>query len=995
MKKILGLDLGTTSVGWALIEKNGNNAGSLIDGNVRIFPTVTEDKTNNLKNQKRREKRAQRINIQRRSKRKTALKKALVNAKLLPKEILDAAQAPDLLNRISTQPYELRAKALDSPLADHELGRALLHLGMRRGFLSNRKSGDKSDSSVVQPAIDLLGLEIAKNKCRTLGEYLSKQPTQRGRYTHRSMFVKEFESIWDRQSKTNPNLTAQLRKDIEHFIFFQNPLKIQKYLVGQCSLEPNKRRAAKWQPAAQLFRNWQDVSRIKTTHDDKPLEWDQQKKLVDELQKKKSLKWNSVRRLLGLAAEIKFNLEESGSLKELKGNDTVISLNKALGKEAKKLSGADKEKILNWLDTSDNNEKLAEKIRRGFGFDDATIGALCKCSLAKGYFHLSVKACTKLVEIFETHLEPLTYPEAGEKADYAMGETGPAGKGVDQLPHPPEIRNPVVEKALVELRKVVNGVIRKHGKPDAIHLEIARDLKTPKKVRDEIQKRNRQQEKVREEARKTLQEDFQAFASTEPAREDIEKYLLWKECFEEGNGQCPYTGRVISGDMLFTNEIQVEHIIPYSRCFNNSFNNKTLCDVTENARKGNKTPYELYSGTAKYDEVLARTAKLPYPKRRRFTLKDIPENPDAQRTLNDTRYICKEAKRYLQQLGPRVQVSTGQFTAGLRRKWNLNGLLNSDGSNTKNREDHRHHFIDALVVASVNAGMINLISKFSADERMQRSLQGGIYSLKSIFKEPWQTFSKDVADHIKKIVVSHSPTRKVSGGLHKDTALGIVEVKGGIAFATRVELDKDFSSRKLNSIADNKIRELVSARLDKFDGDPKQAFADLENDPLLHVDGETQIQTVRIHTNDSPSSLAAIKQNGAVYAYYRKGNNYKIAIYEMPDGKWVGHYITAFDAKTKNTAPPKEFDSGRLIMELCKNDMLEMDWKGGRAFFRLQKMSAPIDTLSFRLHYTTQKSSSEPDTLKSVSSNPFKSTNPIRIEISPIGEVTYVGKPDS
>ena len=123
--------------------------------------------------------------------------------------------------------------------------------------------------------------------------------------------------------------------------------------------------------------------------------------------------------------------------------------------------------------------------------------------MPSGYFNLSVKACTKLLEVFETNEEPLSYREAGDKAGYVMDELGQIGKGEDRLPLPPEIRNPTVEKALVELRKVVNGVIRKHGKPNAIHLEVARDLKNPKRVRDEIQKRNKEQEQVRNKARKT------------------------------------------------------------------------------------------------------------------------------------------------------------------------------------------------------------------------------------------------------------------------------------------------------------------------------------------------------------------------------------------------------------------------------------------------------------------------------------------------------------
>ncbi|MDA7618570.1 type II CRISPR RNA-guided endonuclease Cas9 [Verrucomicrobia bacterium] len=992
MKKVLGLDLGVTSVGWALVEKGTEDTGSLLDGGVRIFTSVTEDKTSNLKNQKRREKRGQRVNIQRRSKRKTALKNALVKAHLLPAAVLDPTKAPDLLNQISTDPYGLRAKALRTPLTDYELGRTFLCLGMRRGFLSNRKSGADSDSKKVQPAIDSLQKEISNNKCRTLGEYLSKQPTQRGRYTHRSMFIDEFHTIWNQQSKTSARLNDSLKAQLEQFIFFQNPLKIQKYLVGACSLEPNKRRAAKWQPAAQLLRNWQDVSRIKITHSGKPLDWQEQKKLVDCLQEKKTLKWNSVRKLLGYDSDTKFNLEESGSLKELKGNETQINLNKALGKLCKELDEAAKEKILNWLDTSDNNEKLTEKLKQGFNFEQSVIDALCKCSLPSGYFNLSVKACTKLVEVFETQQEPLSYREAGERAGYVMDELGHVGKGLDKLPAPPQIRNPVVEKALVELRKVVNGVIRKHGKPDAIHLEVARDLKNPKRVRDEIQKRNKQQEKKRGEVIDTLKNDFPLFANVEPKRSDIEKYLLWKECFEDGNGQCPYTGSIISGDMLFTQGIQVEHIIPFSRCFNNSFNNKTLCVIDENARKGNKTPYELYKGTEQYEDVLARIVKLPYPKRQRFKLKEVPQNPEAQRTLNDTRYICKESKRYLQRLGVRVQASTGQFTAVLRRNWNLNGLLNEDGANTKNREDHRHHFIDAAVIANINAGMVQLISKFSSDERLQRSLQAGVYSLKSVFKEPWTGFSLDVEAHIKKIVVSHSPTRKVSGGLHEDTALGLVKVETGTAFATRIELNKDFSSKKLKTIADQKVRELVTKRLEQFENDPKKAFADLDSKPLFHVDGKTPIKSVRVHSNDSIEGLAGIKQNGKVYAYYRKGNNYKICFYEMPDGKWKGHYLTAFDVKSKNTEPPKSFKAGKLIMELCKNDMVELDWKGTRERFRLQKMSAPIDQLDFRTHFTSQKAQSERITLKQATTNSLKLLNPEKIEVTPIGEVIYVSR---
>ena len=358
MKTYLGLDLGTSSIGWALLQRDDKTSGSLIDGGVRIFSTVTEAKTGAPKNQKRREARGARVNIRRRRKRKTALKKALVGANLLPETVLDGATASSALNEISTNPYELRAKALHSPLSDYELGRALLQLGMRRGFLSNRKSGDDGESKVVGAAISELNQKIIDNKSASLGEYLASQPTQRGRYTHRQMYEKEFEAIWDKQSQTNSKLTPELKKSLLHYIFFQNPLKIQKFFVGDCSLESNKKRAAKWQPIAQTLRVWQDVSRIKTNKDNQPLNWDQQKLLVDELHKKKSIKWNAVRKLLKLDSDTKFNLEESGSLKELKGNSTIVDLKKALGDEYEKLKDEGLAKILDWLGTSDNDAKL-------------------------------------------------------------------------------------------------------------------------------------------------------------------------------------------------------------------------------------------------------------------------------------------------------------------------------------------------------------------------------------------------------------------------------------------------------------------------------------------------------------------------------------------------------------------------------------------------------------------------------------------------------------
>lgn len=988
MKKILGLDLGTTSVGWAMIEKEESQSGSIVAGGVRIFTGVTEGAKNTLKNKARRDKRGTRRNIRRRRSRKTALKKALVKAGLLPRDVLDSTGAALVLNCISKDPYTLRAVALDRKLEDYELGRALLHLGGRRGFLSNRKAGNDRESKIVGKGISELQKEIEKTCSRTLGEYLSKLEIKRGRYTERKMYEKEFEEIWKKQSETNLKLTNDLYQELRDYIFFQNPLRIQKYLVGKCALEPKKRRAAKWQPIAQTFRIWQDVSRIRTTYDGNPLDASDQQRLVDVLHKRKSMTWNQVRKFLGFERECKFNLEESGSLVKLSGNVTVIQLEKALGKYSRTLTEDHKVRILNWLDTSDNYQKLREKIERGFNFDESTVSSLLNCTLPTGYFHLSVKACRNLVRIFEASEMSITYREAAKIAGYRMDEMGEVEDRTYLLDAPPKLRNPAVEKSLVELRKVVNAVIREYEKPDVIRLEMARDLKNSKKIRERIQMSNAQRKKERDDARRYLKEQFPIFRSGEPTRQDIEKYLLWKECFQDGNGQCPYTGKIISGDILFTQEVQVEHIIPYSRSFDNSFKNKTLCIAEENARKGNQTPYELYFGTQRYDELRARVQKLPSPKRLRFTWTEVPENPDASRELNDTRYICREAKQYLQSLGVRVQVSTGKFTAGLRKKWNLNGVLQSDNANNKNRDDHRHHFIDAVIIANTDAGMVQKIAEICRDQRPIRNLQNGIFTSKLVFPEPWKGFRKEVEEKVGRMVVSHAPTRTVSGGLHEDTALSRMNTPQGPKFAHRVPLDKNFGQTKAAKIIDGTVRALVKDRLAVYDNDHKKAFADLPKDPLYHRDGITPIKRVRIQTNDSIDSLVGRKQNGEIYAYYRKGNNFKVRIYELPDGKWKGDLITAFDAKSGNITTQRELQKGRLIMELCKNDMVQMDWEGDREFFRLQKMSAK--KLVFRLHFSNKTRDTERTTLKQVTPNSFKETNPRQVEISPTGTISFV-----
>ena len=267
---VLGLDLGTNSAGWALIEHKLDQGGRptipvrLVDAGTRIFQEGVEAKSNESRNTARRSARALRRQHQRRTRRRDALKEYLQNAGLLP------TGADGWAGLMRQNPYALRAQGLDRGLAPHELGRALYHLGQRRGFKSNRKAerkADKKEGKIVKEGITTLRKEMEEKHARTLGEYLSTldphEEKVRRRYTSREMYEDEFNHLWQAQLPHHPGaLTDSFRKQIHEIIFRQRPLKIQKNLVGECELESGKKRSPRGTWYAQQFRLLQDVSHI-------------------------------------------------------------------------------------------------------------------------------------------------------------------------------------------------------------------------------------------------------------------------------------------------------------------------------------------------------------------------------------------------------------------------------------------------------------------------------------------------------------------------------------------------------------------------------------------------------------------------------------------------------------------------------------------------------------------------------------------------------------
>ena len=298
---VLGLDLGSASIGWAIVEPSKK----VVDCGVRIFdPGVNlemfnkgqEGSSNNLV---RRMARLHRRQLRRRAARQRDLFELLQQHSLLPGDATrDSQQRHDILQQLDCDLraawsdrltsagvpeqsliYLLRKQALDAPLQPYELGRVLYQFAQRRGFKSNRreqaavnaaeeskkKSGKvKDEASVVKDGINQLETEMKAAGSRTLGEHFATVSasghTVRRHWTDRRWFVAEFETIWQAQAPHHVALTDDLKEQAFRLLFFQRPIAANAHRIGKCDLEPTERHAPRANLLAQRFRYVQKLN---------------------------------------------------------------------------------------------------------------------------------------------------------------------------------------------------------------------------------------------------------------------------------------------------------------------------------------------------------------------------------------------------------------------------------------------------------------------------------------------------------------------------------------------------------------------------------------------------------------------------------------------------------------------------------------------------------------------------------------------------------------
>lgn len=952
MRYRLGIDLGTTSLGWAMLRLDKNNRPcAVIKAGVRIFSNGCDAKTGESLAVQRRLARQQRRTRDRTLRRKNRLITDLIHLGFFPEDEQERKELEKL------NPYELRAKGINQKLAPYQFGRAIFHLAQRRGFKSNRKTDSgNSDSGKMKTAINQTREKLEKEGCQTIGQWLYKRlqaglgtkakirevllKTEEGKekkssiydlYLDRNMVQDEFEKLWSSQASYDSSLFSQEAHDIlKDTIFYQRDLKPVR--PGPCTLMPENPRAPLALPSQQRFRIYQEVNNLRkldSNLNSVELSLEERNKIVLLLEKNKTVSFERMKKEIDYEGD--FNLEDD-KRKFLKGNATTAELShkNKFGELWVHFDEATQDQIVARIIEEQSEQKLCQWLTENFEISAEQAKQIVNADLPKGYGSLCLEALNRILPVLRKKVA--TYDkavlEAGFASHSALSHLQETGELLNELPYygeylsrhvafgsgeeqdPPEkrfgkIANPTVHIGLNQLRVVVNLLIRHYGKPSEIIIEVARDLKLSKAKKIEIAQEQAKNQKKRERIRKDIAKILGCDENVVSGR-DITKWILWEELnrTDELERLCPYSGKQISATMLLNGEAEIEHILPFSRTLDDSMANKTISTREANRIKGNRTPWEAREDFERhgwsYDGILARAERMSKQKRSRFGETGyetwLKEDKDfVARALNDTKYMSVVAKEYLGLICPDTRSIPGRLTAMLRGKYGLNSILSD--SNQKNRDDHRHHAIDACVIAVTDRSTLQQISTASA-----RAQENGCGRILENLPPPWPSFRESVKKAIESIKVSHKPDHGYQGAMHDQTARGYLP--NGLTITHKYE-----------------------------DGKRKPDIAKLQLIPI---------------TSPKASARHGVNPDGSQHAYkgYKGNSNFCIEIFVDANGKWQGNVISTFDAYQivrkqgeKALRQPFTHDGKPLIMRLMVNDTIEINENGEKQVFLVNSMT--------------------------------------------------------
>ena len=1037
----IGLDVGPNSIGWALLDEG---AEKIVAAGVRVFPEgVDRDQQGGekSKNQSRRDARGMRRQIRHRARRRGLLRQALTATGLLPN---DPQQLESLLEK---DPYELRCRALNEKLDPHEIGRILLHIGQRRGFLSNRKTDKATDKETkgILAEMNELAAEMKQAGAATLGSHFAARnrvfdgrtgaaPHIRRRHTRREMYEEEFETIWAAQQAHYPDILTEalkygdrgrqifpkkpdhLRKHTEPvaeyglhgLIFFQRKMYWPRSVVGRCELEPREKRCPRAARVAQRFRILQEVNNLRlldrAARVERRLERAERQTLVKRLMETKEAKFDQIRAWLKLPDTGLFNLERGGR-KKLDGHlaDSVLSGKKFLGKRWAALPDNIKDTIVDILIEEDTTDETVRRLvaECDFSAEDARLAA--GVHLPEGHMSFSRCAIAKLLPHLENGMM-LMADDPSNSALHAAGYLRPDQREVNQrrfLPPSPNVTNPIVRQALVEVRKTVNAVLRefvyRNGhKLEIVRVELAREAKKSFYERSQLRFDNAKRGKIREDAADWIK-DFDP--QIKPTRATVNRYLLWKEQEEF----CPYCGAKISPAQLFNGEADIDHILPHWRSLDDSMANKVVAHRRCNTEKGDHTPREWLeeSDPERYERALRIAQRLPYGKQRKFQQKEIQLEDFVQRQLNDTAYISRCVSQYLRGLGARVVCTRGDMTADVRYWWGLNSILQTDGSDRKNRDDHRHHAIDALVIALTDGKRLFALANARGEN----------------MPPPWRDFREEAERLVLGINVSHRVQRRLHGALHEDTFYGATQklpktdasddkqkrpwakewIEDERTVVRRKPVEALTKTQDLAKVRDMTVREILKNHLrdqgidpDKPGKIPGDAFKGAK---IPHMPSGVPIRRVRMIESGETFRPVSCRRS---YQLVKPGSNHHIVYRTAARAgrvRWTAEVVTMWDAANralKGLPLVDQSDRGdeKFLMSLSIGEMFEIDGtEGDRLLCVVRKIRQPDKRIYYKLHTDARTADEIEADNRYLSIQKMQQRNARKATVDPTGQI--------
>lgn len=850
--------------------------------------------------------------------------------------------------------YRLRTESL---IAKLDIETAAYVLSELNGQINNNSNylgsiGDRSKELYMNNLTvgQMLMKRLKENPCTSLTNMVY----------YRQDYLDEFERIWETQKRFHKELTDTLKKEIRDIIFYQRNLKSQKGLVNLCQFEKGeieittadgntkkktigRRACPKSSPLFQEYKIWNVINNIvlenESKNEKRELNIKEKELLFKELSVNEKLKKNDILKILSLSSrEYSLNYDEIEGNKTLSaildacqdiitftGHDEcnyakmkaeerykrIEQIFSALGfkfdfihfkANAENINAEPMMRLWHLLysysgDKSKTGDKsLIEKISKITNMDYDSARIMSRITFHTDYSALSSKAICKILPHLKNGSK---YKEACSLAGYTEETSKRLLKERLELLKHNSLRNPVVEKILNQMVNIVNAISDKYGKPDEIRIELARELKSSIKERENASKNIKKSQDENNRIREILKKD--PFWITNPSRNDITRYKLYEELKYNGY-KTLYSKEYIKKEELFKNKFDIEHIIPQSCLFNDSIQNKTLELSSVNKNKSNKTAYDYMKtlGGTMLDEYISNVKNLYNKKaigkeKHDWLLMSEDSIPSdfINRDLRDTQYISRKALELLNEFATSVVSTGGKITNRLRNDWQLTNIMqelnwekynrlgltetieNRHGQklhrikNWTKRNDHRHHAMDALAIAFTKQGIVQYLNTLNSKNNDAASVH--TFELKYTekdehgkrrFKLPFEGFRAEARYHLEEILISIKSKSKVvtrntnksktgnglynkkvqltpRGKLHNETVYGNRQY-----YATFYEKpDSSFDVDKIALVANNSQRKALLARLAMYGGDAKKAFTgknSLDKNPI-YIDTEKTI----------------------------------------------------------------------------------------------------------------------------------------------------------